>query len=105
MYDHITQAAVEMAYDVGGINRDMPEARYREAVTSYLPTTDFHATQLDRVNRWLGSLSEDDLNTVCAGEESEAAALMKNAPPETELLLNDLFEMEVPGQYAATANS
>lgn len=86
----ITRAARAIAYDNGGVNRTRSELQMLRDLSRWLdkqpqePLTDIDA--------WLSRLSDDDLETVCAGEASEAAVLLKGAPPFTDKLLNDYFD-------------
>jgi hypothetical protein len=97
----ITRAALSMAYDNGGINRDRSEADMRkdlatflakcmEAKHSGLRTTLY--SQLRTIDTWLDQLSDEEIDTVCNGEETEAAAAVKQAPEGTSFLLNGIFE-------------
>jgi hypothetical protein len=85
----ITKAALEIAYDNGGINRDRSEKKMLGELERWLAKQP--AEILPDIDAWLSSLSKDDLITVCAGEESEQQAILQNAPPFTDKLLNDYF--------------
>lgn len=86
----IKRAALEIAYDNGGINRDRSEKTMLKECDNFL---DSHPEEmLQPIDKWLSELSEDDLSTVCAGEESDAKALLETAPPFTEFLLNAYFD-------------
>ena len=98
----IVKAALLLALDNGGINRDRSQEsclqdlaahlnlHWLNARHSGLRTTQYVA--LKAIDAWLDGLSEDDLDTACNGEESEAATMVANAPHGTAELLNDIFE-------------
>lgn len=97
----ISRAALSMTYDNGGINRDRSEADMQKDLAAFLaecieanhsgiPTTLY--SQLRAIDNWLNQLSEDDLDTVCNGEKTEAQDAIKEAPDGTNFLLNGIFE-------------
>lgn len=86
----IAKAALEIAYDNGGINRYRTEKKMLGELDKFLSTQP--GELLPAIDAWLSSLSSDDLELVCAGEQSEAAKVLAEAPPFTDQLLNDYFE-------------
>jgi hypothetical protein len=88
----IALAALEISYDNGGINRDRSEADMFRDLDRCLDTAGMDPGHLHEIDAWLGSLVDDDLGTVCSGEETEMLALLKGGPPFTQQLLNDIFK-------------
>ncbi len=99
-FSGIKAAALNIAYDNGMVNRFWSEKSVLDGVENLLqvqsPTLDF----LERADAFLHGLSEDDLMTLCAGEESDMKAILLRAPPEIQTklnnLLNDVFEYDYP---------
>jgi hypothetical protein len=87
----IEKAATEISYDNGGINRDRSEEAMLRHLRRYLSTIPYY-DELSAIDNWLGALNADDLDTVCAGEQTEMEDLLANAPPFTGQLLIDIFE-------------
>lgn len=89
-YPHIAKACLLIARDNGGINRN-------RSVVQALDFAEFiggHHAPLEAIDAWLGTLSDEQLETVCCGEASEGAAILATgAPAGTNELLNDYFEM------------
>lgn len=44
------------------------------------------------IDKWLGGLSKDEMQTICAGEETEQRAILSVAPAFTSQLLDEYFE-------------
>ena len=88
-YPGIARAALEIALDNGGINRFRSEKKQRKELANFLERQPQEI--LTAIDSWLASLSEDDLQTVCGGEASEADEILKSAPPFSSQLLNDYF--------------
>lgn len=96
----ITKAALEIAYDNGGINRDRSEEDlhadldkfFRERTPEHSGLRGTVAAHWQAIDGWLNALSEDALLTVCAGEEQDVAEAMVGAPPGTDVLLTEIFE-------------
>lgn len=97
----ISKAALEIAYDNGGINRGRSEDDCLKELAAYLQENWLSATHsglktilyanLLSIDRWLDQLSAEDLSTACAGEETEADAILVGSPPQTNELLNGIF--------------
>ena len=88
---HIRRACLLISRSNGGINRGRPETRVLREMQKFLDTRPYEA-EFKAIDEWLGTLTEDQLETVCDGEHSEMKAIMKDAPPFTETLLHDYFE-------------
>lgn len=92
-YPGIAKAAIEMAYDNGGVTRARPERVTVEELDAVLVSDGFDvAFDIQAINDWLLALSEDKLLVAVAGEHSEVAELMLRAPPGTDDLLNAIFD-------------
>lgn len=89
-YPGILRAALEISLDNGGINRSRAEPQMRKELAQFLAHQP--SDILPAIDKWLAALSDNDLETVCCGEQSEMAAVMQDAPPFTDKLLNDYFE-------------
>lgn len=88
-YPGIRRAALQIAYDNGGINRHREEAQMLREFDRWIARQPNEI--LPDIDAWLASLSGDNLETVCCGEGSEQLAALKTAPPFTHELLNDYF--------------
>lgn len=91
-YPAVTRACLEVALDNGGINRGRSIAKQGKELERFLAGRP--AEELDLVEPWLASLTEDELRTVAAGgqDEPETIKLMERAPPFTDALLNAYFD-------------
>lgn len=96
-YPGIARAALEMAYDNGGVNRDRPEQVSIDELDAVLAADGFDiAFDLQQISDWLLALPDDQLSTAVAGEHSDVAALMGRAPPGADELLNAIFDGPTP---------
>lgn len=97
----LTRAAMEIAYDNGGINRTCSEEDLKGKLAVWL--MDFctikHiglagtiAWRLGQMDAWLAALSDEDIDTACAGEDLDMRALLAKAPQGTDAMLLALFE-------------
>ena len=91
-FPNIEKAALEIAYDNGGINRDRSEAQQKRDLRSFLLECGLEREHLRDIDTWLGTLSKNDLQTVCAGEYNESQTILANAPMFTDHLLNEIFD-------------
>ncbi len=89
-YPGIWRAAREIAYANGGVNRDRPEDQVGKEFGAWIAKQPSDPLML--IDIFLSSLSDDVLNTLCDGEESDANAILRNAPPFTSDLLNRYFD-------------
>jgi hypothetical protein len=90
-YPSIEKACLEIAYDNGGVNRLRPEAQVRKEIADFLAARPY-SDHFGAIDKWLGELSKDELETVCAGEETEMLAVLSTAPAWTSSLLEQYFE-------------
>ena len=84
------RAALAIALDNGGINCVRSVRQQKREFERWIAKQP--QEPLDDIDAWLSALSDDDLQTACAGEHSEMQALLESAPPFTDRLLNDYFE-------------
>lgn len=88
-YPHIMRACTEIAYDNNGINRTRPEAEQRAQCAKWLEK--FPPEKLADYDHWLSTLSEEELDTVCTGEETERDMLFESAPLEADYFFDSYF--------------
>ena len=88
-YINIVKAAKEIWYDNGMINRIEPESEKVGLLLNWLQTLDVGL--LEPIELELSKLSEEDLETVCCGEETEQERLASLATNE---FLNRIFDEE-----------
>lgn len=89
IYLNIIKAAKEIWYDNGMINRLEPEAEKVELLHNWLQT--LNNEMLDQMELELSKLSDEDLGTVCCGEETEQERL---ASEQLNDFLNRIFDEE-----------
>lgn len=91
-YIGIESAAIEIAYDNGGIHRDRSEKKMRDEFARWIEQQPQEI--LPAIDAWLRGLSQRDLIEFCTGGEGEPEreAIAANAPPFTDDLLNRYFE-------------
>lgn len=90
--DNIREACLTISYANGGINRFRSEKEVVKKFADFCESRPYE-NELKAVDAWLGTLSLDQLETVCDGEQSEAAVILKTAPAFTETFLNEWFEV------------
>lgn len=86
----ITRAALEIAYDNGGVNRLRSEDQVRREIAAWLARQP--ADVLPAIDAWLSSLSDAELSDFCAGGDDRSQELAAAAPPFTDQLLNQYFD-------------
>lgn len=91
-YPGIARAALLIALDNGGINRHRSQQQQERERERWLATQPEEI--LASVDAWLATLSDDQLEQVCCGGEGEPEreAVMADAPPFTDELLNSYFD-------------
>lgn len=90
-YPAIRKACLEIAYDNGGVNRYRPESQVKKEIDSFLSSRPY-SDQFAAIDAWLADVTDEEFETVCAGDEVERDAVMRAAPPFTETLLDEYFQ-------------
>jgi hypothetical protein len=90
-HPNIRKACLEISYDNGGVNRHRPETQVRKELDDFLAKRPY-SDNFSEIDKWLGNLSKDELQTVCAGEESEMNAILSSSPAFTATLLEEYFD-------------
>lgn len=90
-YPNVERAAMEIAYDNGAINRMRSISSFRTELDRWIAK---QARPLVGINDTLGRLELDDFDVVCAGEQSEAAAILGRYGngDEVSALLTAIFD-------------
>jgi hypothetical protein len=91
-YQNIARACFAICIDNGGINRERSEQQWRDEFAAFINREAWPPEILVAIDAWLGTLAADDLETVCAGVDTEAMTLMESAPPCTQEVLDAYFE-------------
>lgn len=91
LYPGLARAALEMAYDNGGVTRDRDESVTIDELDQVLVNEGDLHYDLKAISDWLEALPDDDLVIAVAGETNEMAKLMAGAPAGTDDLLNAIF--------------
>lgn len=91
-FPNIEKACLAVALDNGGINRFRSVDKQRREYAKWLAQQDY--PNLAEIDQWLGTLSKDDLETVCVGGQDEPGtiAIRASAPAFLDDLLNSYFD-------------
>lgn len=91
-YPGIKRACFEIAIDNGGINRFRSEKKQSIEFEKWIAKQP--AEMLPAIDVWLSAKSDEEIFIICCGGEGEPEqeALMADAPPFTNDLLNSYFE-------------
>lgn len=100
-FPNIKKAFIEMSYDNGGINIHRTEEDAYNETEQVLSAEGVVEEDLQTLDDWIGTLTDDQIQMLVAGEESERIEMEEklNSPrggPDNELLsniFNDLFEV------------
>lgn len=90
--DSIRKACLLISYSNGGVHRGRSERAVKAKIGAFLALLPY-ADALPAIDTWLATLNSEQLETVCDGEQSERDAIMSNAPPFANQLLDDWFEI------------
>lgn len=90
--DDIRRACLLISYSNGGVNLNRSETRVLRELQHFIDSRPY-ADELKPINAWLGTLTEHQFETVCDGDQDEAEAITKDAPPFTETLLEEWFDV------------
>jgi hypothetical protein len=101
-YPNLKRVALELAYDNGMINRCCSEELWLSSIEPIIGAEGVYHEDLVAWDAWLGTLTDEEIQTVACGETSDMEKIMANAPEsvssndEASLngLLNDIFEVE-----------
>lgn len=88
----IARACFTIAIDNGGINRDRGAHRWAQEYSAFIDGRMAAAEELPGIDAWLLGLSAEELDTVCAGEASEADAILSGGPAAARDILDDYFD-------------
>ena len=100
-YPGLKKAALLIAYDNGMINMIEPEEKYLRRCDEVVGADGVYHADLQVWNDWLETLTGEQMEVVCCGEEMEMQELMALAPDAVECdpnefsltdLLNRFFE-------------
>ena len=94
----IRKAALEIAYDNGMINRGESETEFLEKALGALCAEGVPVLDVIRLEMFLKTLNNEDLVTLCNGDDVDQAALETDCPfsvvepaEKVTRLLNDIF--------------
>lgn len=87
----IMKACTLIALDNGGINRDRSEMDQARELGMWLEEVE-DQFDLPMIDAWLSSLSKEDLDIACGGEDTEMEAIHKSGPPGSNEFLNLYFD-------------
>lgn len=88
----IRRACLLISRSNGGINRDRSELKVLREMQHFLDLCPYR-DEFPAIDAWLGTLTPEQFETVCDGEQTEADEIMADAPPFTNELLNNYFEV------------
>lgn len=101
-FPHIRSFALEIAYDNGMINVAHPEDCFLAECDAIMGADGMYDEDHARLDDWLATLSQDELETLAAGEETEMNTIRERCPrggPDNVPLCNignDFFESPLP---------
>lgn len=90
-YPNIYRAGLEISYDNGGINRDRSENDFCKDLQKFIDNYP-RKELLPSFDLFLGSLTKEELITLCAGDQDEARDIMIECSCDIGSLLNEIFE-------------
>lgn len=96
-YPTLKKAALILAYD-NGVTHRMPEQVWLNNTDSVLGAEGVVTEDLQKLENWCATLSEEQLETLVAGEHDECLELIQDCPTNSDgisldKLFEDLFEM------------
>jgi hypothetical protein len=94
-FPHLAKACLEMSYDNGGIHRYRNEDVAKEEYRQVLGADGVYEEDLKIIDDFIATLTEDEVMTLVAGEETEMQAIVARCsiPEKLDGLLNDIFEV------------
>jgi hypothetical protein len=91
-YPSLVAAAIEMARYNGGINRCRTERQFLNDLSRVLEHSPHNIAAIDA---WLATKNSDEILMIVDGERNEMPAAIVDAPPGTDMLLEDIFDRAV----------
>ncbi len=91
MYDAIHRTLLAISLDNGGINRDRSEEQQKLEASEWLDKVK-QDNDLNAYEAWLGTKTEEEIETLANGEFHDIEAMMHEAPKGLDDFLNDYFE-------------
>ena len=91
----IRHAALAIAYDNGMINRECSETEFLHRCDSVVGADGVDYADLVKMDTFLRTLTDEQMDELCAGEETEQSVVLSLYEGDREQLngfLNDLFE-------------
>lgn len=92
-YPNIVRAIKEMALCNNVINRHYPEKQFMFELEGYIACCPIYPTTMNHIERWISSLTDEQIEILVDGEETEMERLLLNAPPSTGELFVDVFDV------------
>lgn len=91
-FEHIRNACIYISYANGGVNRDRSIVTVLGNISSFL---DEHRGVFDlpKIDQFLSTLSADDIETLCDGDQDEAEKICESGPNGVHELLNAYFDV------------
>lgn len=91
------KSAVILANDAGLINREAPVDLCEEGLAQFVGQECTNTQDFMDLEKWLASLSEEDLNTVLIGSCAEMQSVLDRAPvfedTTVDVMLDDLYDI------------
>jgi len=94
-YGAIKKACLIIEYDGGGINIHRTLDRFSEDFRLFIESSDLDPAELRAIDHYLATLSEEDLEVACCGEQEDQKSILVNCPPNTTELLDDWFQNDI----------
>lgn len=92
-YPFLKMTILTMASSIGALNRGYSEEQYLAAVDPILGAEGVYHEDLQKMNDFLGTLSEDEVLEVADGDVDRCKEILSRFPDAGKLngLLNDIF--------------
>jgi hypothetical protein len=93
-FPKMKEVALLIAYDNGMINREQNQCDFLNKVDEIIGADGVDLTDLQSIEDWLVTLSNEELTILAAGEHVEMVALESTfSRPELLEIFNDIFEV------------
>lgn len=92
-YPGVVKAALEISFCNGGINGNRSEEDMMNELDFFIKSTSWghYASYLRDISDWIQTLTYEQVNLICDGEEQEMDKFLENAPYGTKDILADIF--------------